>query len=287
MSDIPERLAAALSGRYVVEREIGAGGMATVYIARDLRHKRPVAVKVVRPELGGRHGVERFLREIELAARLQHPHILPVFDSGVIEDDHGAPIPYLVMPYVEGETLRQLLQREGRLPVDAATTIAIEVADALAYAHDKGVVHRDIKPENILLSGSHAVVADFGVAKALEQGTSPGASDARLTSAGLAVGTPQYMSPEQATGDAAVDARADQYSLACVIYEMLAGEPPFGGPTAQTVLARSLTSPRPHIGRARAGVPAELDRVVVRALALEPGDRYPDMSALRAALEAA
>jgi serine/threonine-protein kinase len=287
MSDIPERLAAALSGRYVVEREIGAGGMATVYLARDLRHKRPVAVKVVRPELGGRVGVERFLREIELAARLQHPHILPVFDSGAVEDDRGLPIPYLVMPYVEGETLRQLLQREGRLPVDAATTIAIEVADALAYAHAKGVVHRDMKPENILLSGSHAVVADFGVAKALEQGTLPGASDARLTSAGLALGTPQYMSPEQATGDATVDARADQYSLACVIYEMLAGEPPFAGPTAQTVIAKSLTSPRPHIARVRAGVPLQLDEIVVRALAVEPRDRYPDMGALRTALTSA
>jgi eukaryotic-like serine/threonine-protein kinase len=287
MSDIPERLVAALSGRYVVEREVGAGGMATVYLARDLRHKRSVAVKVVRPELGGRDGVDRFLREIELAARLQHPHILPVFDSGVVGDVNGAPIPYLVMPYVEGETLRQLLQREGRLPVEAAMTIAIEVADALAYAHGKGVVHRDIKPENILLSGGHAVVADFGVAKALEQGTSPGAPDLRLTRAGLALGTPQYMSPEQATGDAKVDARADQYSLACVIYEMLAGEPPFGGPTAQTVIAKSLTSPRPHVGRVRAGVPPELDQVVLQALALEPGDRFPDMGALRSALMAA
>jgi eukaryotic-like serine/threonine-protein kinase len=287
MSDIPERLSAALSGRYVVEREVGAGGMATVYLARDLRHKRPVAVKVVRPELGGPDGIERFLREIELAARLQHPHILPVFDSGVVDDANGAPIPYLVMPYVEGETLRQLLQREGRLPVDAAMTIAIEVADALAYAHGKEIVHRDIKPENILLSGGHAVVADFGVARALEQGTSPGATDIRLTRAGLALGTPQYMSPEQATGDAGVDARADQYSLACVIYEMLAGEPPFTGPTAQTVIAKSLTSPRPHIGRVRAGVPPDLDGVVLRALALEPRDRYPDMAALRSSLTAA
>ena len=287
MSDIPERLVAALSGRYAVERELGAGGMATVYLARDLRHKRPVAVKVVRPELGGRDGVERFLREIELAARLQHPHILPVFDSGVVEDSNGAPIPYLVMPYVEGETLRQLLQREGRLPVDAAMTVAIEVADALAYAHGKGVVHRDIKPENVLLSGGHAVVADFGVAKALEQGTSPGAADIQLTRAGLALGTPQYMSPEQATGDAMVDARADQYSLACVIYEMLAGEPPFAGPSAQAVIGKSLTSPRPHIGRVRAGVPPELDQVVIRALALEPSGRYPDMTALRVALTSA
>ena len=289
MTDIPRAFAAALSDRYVVEREVGAGGMATVYLARDLRHKRLVALKVVRPELGGRVGVERFLREIELAARLQHPHILPVFDSGVVDDGDGGPVPYFVMPYVEGETLRQLLQREGRLPVDAALALAGEIADALAYAHGKGVVHRDIKPENILLSGGHAVVADFGVAKALEQGaaasTEPGST--RLTRAGMAMGTPQYMSPEQATGDAVVDARADQYSLACVLYEMLAGEPPFAGTTAQTVIARSLTSPRPHVGRVRAGVPPALDAVVLKALSLEPAGRYPDMTSMRSALRAA
>ncbi len=288
MSGIPERLAAALQDRYLLEREIGAGGMATVYLARDVRHKRLVALKVVRPELGGREGVERFLREIELAARLQHPHILPVFDSGVIDEGGGTPIPYFVMPYVEGETLRQLLQRGGRLPVSAATTIAVEVADALAYAHGKGVVHRDIKPENILLSGGHAVVADFGVAKALERGTEPGTADAstRLTRAGMVMGTPHYMSPEQATGDQVVDARSDQYSLACVLYEMLAGEPPFGGATAQTIIARSLTAPRPHVGRTRAGVPPALDEVVHRALALEPAGRYRDMDAMRSALQA-
>ncbi|MEA2722328.1 MAG: eukaryotic-like serine/threonine-protein kinase, partial [Gemmatimonadales bacterium] len=289
MSDIPEGLAAALSDRYVLEREIGTGGMATVYLARDLRHKRLVAVKVVRPELGGRLGVERFLREIELAARLQHPNILPVFDSGVIDDGDGGPVPYFVMPYVEGQTLRQQLQREGRFPVDAALTLAGEVADALAYAHSKGVVHRDIKPENILLSGGHAVVADFGVAKALEQGTSasPSAGATQLTRAGMAMGTPAYMSPEQATGDDVVDARSDQYSLACVLYEMLAGEPPFQGPSAQTIIAKSLTAPRPHVASIRAGVSSELDQVVAKALSLEPGDRYPDMSSLRSALAAA
>jgi TolB-like protein len=289
MSDIPKALAAALSDRYVVEREIGAGGMATVFLARDLRHKRLVALKVVRPELGGREGVERFLREIELAARLQHPNILPVFDSGVVDDGAGSPVPWFVMPFVEGETLRQLLQREGRLPVDAALTLAGEVADALAYAHGKGVVHRDIKPENILLSGGHAVVADFGVARALEQGTasSPSAGATRLTRAGMAMGTPQYMSPEQATGDDVVDARADQYSLAAVLYEMLAGEPPFVGGTAQTVIAKSLTAPRPHVGRVRAGVPPALDGVVLKALSLEPTGRYPDMASMRLALRAA
>ena len=253
MSDIPHGLGAALSGRYDLEREIGAGGMATVYLARDLRHKRSVALKVVRPELGGREGVGRFLREIELAAGLQHPHILPVFDSGVVDVGAGAPVPYFVMPYVEGETLRQRLQREKRLPVDAAVALAGEVADALACAHAHGVIHRDIKPENILLSGGHAVVADFGVAKALESGVAelPESDATRLTRGGIALGTPLYMSPEQAAADA-VDARADQYSLACVLYEMLAGEPPFTGPTHQAIMARSLSAPRPHVSRARA-----------------------------------
>jgi serine/threonine-protein kinase len=288
MSDIPQSLAAALSGRYGLEREIGAGGMATVYLARDLRHKRSVALKVVRPELGGREGVERFLREIELAAGLQHPHILPVFDSGVVDVGTGAPVPYFVMPYVEGETLRQRLQRETRLPVDVAVALAAEVADALAYAHAHGVVHRDIKPENILLSGGHAVVADFGVAKALESGAAvlPAVDATRLTRAGIALGTPLYMSPEQATADA-VDARADQYSLACVLYEMLAGEPPFTGPSQQSIIAKSLSAPRPHVSRARAEVPPELEQVVLRAMALEPADRYPDITAFRAALRKA
>ncbi len=287
MNDIPQPLASALRDRYVLEREVGAGGMATVYLARDLRHKRPVAVKVIRPELAGRDGVERFLREIELVAGLQHPNILPVFDSGVVPADDGAPVPYFVMPYVEDETLRRRLEREGRLPVATAATLAAEVADALAYAHGHGVIHRDIKPENILLSGGHAVVADFGVAKALERGTvsetdaSPG-----ITRAGLAVGTPNYMSPEQATGDA-IDARSDQYSLGCVLYEMLAGEPPFTGPSPQSVIAKSLSAPRPHLSRVRPEVPPELEQVALRAMAIEPAGRYPDMNALGAALGAA
>jgi len=287
MTAIPQQLVAALGDRYILERELGAGGMATVYLARDLRHKRPVALKVIRPELGGREGVERFLREIELAASLQHPHILPVFDSGVVDDGTGASVPYFVMPYVEGETLRQRLQREGRLPVDVAVTLAGEVADALAYAHSHGVMHRDIKPENILLSDGHAVVADFGVAKALESGTAPGvgAESTRLTRAGLAIGTPLYMSPEQATGEN-IDARSDQYSLGCVLYEMLAGEPPFTGPSPQSVVAKSLSAPRPHLGRVRPDVPPELEQVVLRAMALEPAERYPDMASLRSALVA-
>src|SRR5215208_5207357 len=203
MSHIPEKLAASLADRYVLEREVGAGGMATVYLARDLRHKRSVALKVVRPELGGQLGGERFLREIELAARLQHPHILPVFDSGVVALDATASVPYFVMPYVDGENLRTRMHRQARLSPEEAAGIAAEVADALAYAHGQGIIHRDIKPENILLSGGHAVVADFGVAKAMEGGDGP----LHITGWGLAVGTPHYMSPEQATGRDAVDAR--------------------------------------------------------------------------------
>jgi TolB-like protein len=287
MADIPERLSQALGPRYLLEREIGAGGMATVYLARDLRHKRSVAIKVMRPELGGREGVERFLREIEVAAGLQHPNILPVFDSGSIDGDAGgaAPLPYFVMPYVEGETLRQRLQREGRLPLDAAVQVAGEVADALGYAHAHGVVHRDIKPENILLSGGHAMVADFGVAKALEQGSDLDQSGggARLTRGGIAIGTPLYMSPEQATGEP-IDGRADQYSLGCVLYEMLAGEPPFTGPTHQSVVAKSLSAPRPRVSRTRPDAPPELDQVVARAMSLELGQRYPDMSEFARAL---
>ncbi len=279
MSDIFQRLRAALGDRYRLEREIGAGGMATVYLAEDLRHRRPVALKVVRPELGGELGLERFLREIELAARLQHPHILPVFDSGVVEQGSNGQTPYFVMPYVEGETLRQWLQREGKLTPDDALGLAREIADALSYAHSHGVIHRDIKPENILLSGGHAVVADFGVAKAIESGAAaeaPAVAGAKLTAVGFAVGTPHYMSPEQATGRDAVDARTDQYSLACVLYEMLVGRPPFEGDTAQSVVAKAMTAPRPR--------PPVLDGVVIRAMAADPAGRFPDMAAFAAAL---
>jgi tetratricopeptide (TPR) repeat protein len=288
MSDIPPRLSAALAERYVLQREIGAGGMATVYLARDLRHNRSVALKVVRPELGGREGVERFLREIELAAGLQHPHILPVFDSGAVIGEAGTSVPYFVMPYVEGETLRQRLQRDGPLPVAIATSLAEEIADALGYAHAHGVIHRDIKPENILMSGGHAVIADFGVARALQQGaaTAPAEASTRLTRAGIAVGTPLYMSPEQATGDA-IDARSDQYSLGCVLYEMLAGQPPFTGPTHQSVIAQSLSAPRPRLTRVRPDAPPELEQVIVRTMALDPAERYPDMAAVSAALRGA
>jgi serine/threonine-protein kinase len=288
MSDTLQRLTAALGDRYALEREIGAGGMATVYLAQDLRHGRPVAIKVVRPELSGAEGIARFLREIELAARLQHPHILPVFDSGAIDDGSGGRTPYFVMPFVQGETLRARLGRERQLPVEDAITLATEVADALAYAHTNGVVHRDIKPENILLSGGHAVVADFGVAKALATGQRPGAPPAgepsALTQVGFAIGTPNYMAPEQATGRDEVDARADQYSLGCVLYEMLAGTAPFAGGSAQSVVARNMTAPRPHVGKVRREVPDPLEDVIIRAMAIEPADRFPDMAALAAAL---
>ncbi|HEX6669717.1 MAG TPA: serine/threonine-protein kinase [Gemmatimonadales bacterium] len=281
MSDTPQRLAAALGDRYAFEREIGAGGMATVYLARDLRHSRPVAIKVVRPELSGADGLARFLREIELAARLQHPHILPVFDSGAVDDGAGGRTPYFVMPFVQGETLRARLVREKQLPVEDAIALATEVADALAYAHANGVVHRDIKPENILLSGGHAVVADFGVAKAL---AAPGGDPSALTQVGFAIGTPNYMAPEQATGRDQVDARADQYSLGCVLYEMLAGSAPFAGGTAQSVVARNMTAPRPHVARVRQEVPDALEDVIIRAMAIDPADRYPDMAGLATAL---
>jgi TolB-like protein len=288
MSDTLQRLTSALGDRYALEREIGAGGMATVYLARDLRHGRPVAIKVVRPELSGAEGIARFLREIELAARLQHPHILPVFDSGAIDDGSGGRTPYFVMPFVQGETLRARLGRERQLPVEDAITLATEVADALAYAHANGVVHRDIKPENILLSGGHAVVADFGVAKALATGqrpeSSPAGDPSALTQIGFAIGTPNYMAPEQATGRDEVDARADQYSLGCVLYEMLAGTAPFAGGSAQSVVARNMTAPRPHVGKVRREVPDPLEDVIIRAMAIEPADRFPDMAALAAAL---
>src|SRR6185312_9090303 len=258
VTDPLARLHAALAGRYTIERELGRGGMATVYLANDLRHRRQVAIKVLRPDLAAALGPQRFLREIEIAARLQHPHILPLHDSG---DDDG--FLYYVMPYVEGESLRQRLVREKQLPLDDALQITSAVASALGYAHSHDVMHRDIKPENILLSGGEAVVADFGIARAI---TAAGGD--KLTTTGVAVGTPTYMSPEQAAGEARLDGRSDVYSLGCVLYEMLAGEPPFTGPTAQAIIARTLKeTPRP-IHSMRAGVPAALDQVIAKAMAV-------------------
>src|SRR6185369_10631330 len=222
------QLEAELSGRYRVERELGRGGMAMVYLARDLRHDRPVALKVLRGELFASLGPERFLQEIRIAARLQHPHILPVHDSG-----EAAGRLWYTMPYVEGESLRQRLARESQLPLDQALRIADQVLGALGYAHAHGVIHRDIKPENILLDGDESVVADFGVARAITA-----AGEDRLTETGLALGTPAYMSPEQAGASRDLDGRSDLYALGCVVYEMLAGQPPFVGVTAQQLLAR-------------------------------------------------
>src|SRR5512146_1352577 len=223
-----DTLRSALADRYRIERELGAGGMATVYLAEDLKHHRKVAIKVLHAELSAILGPERFLKEIELTASLQHPHILPLFDSGSADG-----LLYYVMPYVDGETLRSRLERERQLPIADAVRIATESADALQYAHEHGVVHRDIKPENILLQNGHALVADFGIALAVEQ-----AGGQRMTQTGLSLGTPQYMAPEQAMGERSVDARADIYALGAVTYEMLAGEPPFAAPTAQAIVAR-------------------------------------------------
>ena len=269
MALAPSALADALRDRYLIERELGRGGMATVYLARDLKHGRLVAIKLLRRELVAALGPERFLREIQVTAGLQHPHILPLLDSGTLEDAAGGNRPYYVMPYVEGESLRDRLAREGQLPISEAVRIACDVAAALGYAHERGVVHRDIKPENILLSGGQAVVADFGIARAL---SAEGAE--RLTETGLALGTPHYMSPEQASGDPQVDGRADIYALGCVLYEMLAGEPPYTGPTAQAIVAKRMIEPIPRVRTVRETVPEELERTITRALAKVPADRF-------------
>ena len=274
MDDPVARLTAALKDRYAIERQAGAGGMATVYLARDLKHGRAVAIKVLRPELAATMGTDRFLREIEMAARLQHPHILPVYDSGAAEG-----VFYYVMPFVEGESLRDRLDRERQLPTDEAVRLTREAASALEYAHSHGVVHRDIKPENILLFGGHAVVADFGIARAVEASGGPG-----LTGMGIAIGTPAYMSPEQATASSEVDGRSDQYSLACVLYEMLAGERAFSGPSVQSVMTKSITGPRPRVREVRASVPSGTEAAIVRALATDPAERYRTMAEFSAAI---
>jgi serine/threonine protein kinase len=277
MSPTFERLQSALAGRYVLTSELGSGGMATVYLAEDLRHRRKVAVKVLRSDLAATLGPERFAREIEIAAQLQHPHILPVLDSG----DAGGFLFY-VMPYVDGESLRDRLKRQGQIPVSEAVRLLSEIADALAYAHAHGVVHRDVKPDNVLLSGRHVLVADFGVAKAVSQAS--GALPA-LTTAGLAIGTPTYMAPEQATADPDVDHRADIYALGVLGYEMLTGEPPFSG-TARAVLAAHAMEEPPPLTSRRPDVPAALAALIERCLANEPQDRWQNAQEIVDRLEA-
>ena len=258
------RLSAALADRYRFERELGQGGMATVYLAEDLKHGRQVAVKVLRPELAAALGPERFLREIATTANLRHPHILPLYDSG-----EAAGFLYYVMPLIEGGSLRDRLTREKQLPIDEALAIAREVADALGYAHARGVVHRDTKPENILLEGGHAVVSDFGIARAVSA-----AGAEQLTATGVSIGTPTYMSPEQAAGDPDLDGRSDLYSLGCVLYEMLAGQPPFTGPTAEAVTRQHLITVAAPVTNLRPTVPPEVAGALARTLAKNPADRF-------------
>jgi TolB-like protein/Flp pilus assembly protein TadD/predicted Ser/Thr protein kinase len=267
-----------LRGRYALERELGRGGMATVYLAQDLKHERPVALKVLRPALAMSMGADRFRREITTAARLQHPHILSVHDSGETDG-----LLWYTMPYVRGESLRDRLKREGRLPLDEALRITSEAGRALDYAHREGVIHRDIKPENILLTlDGDTLVADFGIARALG---SP--SESRLTQAGLALGTPAYMAPEQATGERGVDARTDQYSLAVVCYEMLTGRPPFEGTTGAAIIARRFTAPMPAVRAQRAEVPETVERALQRGMALDPANRFASVAEFVRALGAA
>ncbi len=267
MKTAVDRLTAALEDRYSIERELGAGGMATVYLAKDKKHDRDVALKVLKPDVASEVGAERFVREIKLAARLTHPHILPLHDSG-----EAAGFLYYVMPAVEGQSVRDRLARERQLPVEEAIQIAREVADALDYAHQHDVVHRDIKPENILLHGGHALVADFGIGKALSAAADP--ESATITQTGVTIGTPMYMSPEQAAGDEDLDGRSDLYSLGCVLFEMLVGDPPFTGPTPQVIMARRFTHTPPNVTETRESVSVHLSRVVRRLLARTPADRF-------------
>ncbi|MGH7594333.1 MAG: serine/threonine-protein kinase, partial [Gemmatimonadales bacterium] len=256
-----------------MERELGAGGMATVYLAHDIRHDRQVAVKVLRPELAAVIGAKRFLAEIKMTANLQHPHILPLFDSGEADS-----FLFYVMPYVEGISLRDRLTREKQLPINEAVRIATEIAGALDYAHRHGVIHRDIKPENILLHDGSALVADFGIALAASK------AGTRMTETGMSLGTPQYMSPEQAMGERELDARSDVYALGCVAYEMLTGEPPFSGPTAQAIVAKIMTAEPTDATLLRKTIPASVADAVHTALQKLPADRWPTAAGFAAAL---
>jgi serine/threonine-protein kinase len=267
VTDVLDRLRSALGDRYVIERQVGEGGMATVYRAKDIKHERTVAIKVLRQELSVSLGADRFLREIRVAANLQHPNILGLYDSGESEG-----LLFYVMPFVEGESLRDRLNREQQLPIPDALQIVREAADALQYAHERGIVHRDIKPENILLLGGHALVADFGIARAVSS-----ASEEKLTQTGMAVGTPHYMSPEQSLGSEHVDARSDVYSLGCVLYEVLVGQPPFTGPNAMAIMARHSMEVVPSLQVVRQSVPDEVEDAVMQALEKTPADRFQTM----------
>jgi eukaryotic-like serine/threonine-protein kinase len=270
----PAGLQEALADRYAVQRELGRGGMATVYLAEDLKHHRPVAIKVLNPELAATLGPERFVREIQFASQLSHPHILPLYDSGA-----AGGLLYYVMPYIEGESLRHRLDREKQLGLEEALAITQDVAAALTYAHNHGVIHRDIKPENILLAGGEAIVADFGIAKAISA-----AGGERLTNTGLAIGTVSYMSPEQALAEADLDGRTDVYSLGCVLFEMLVGQPPYTGATAQAVVARQMRDPVPSVRAIRERVPSGVEVAIGKSLARIPADRYSTAQAFAAAL---
>ena len=276
MSTTAERLAAALASRYTIERELGQGGMATVYLAEDLKHHRKVAIKVLREDIAASLGAARFLREIEIAAQLQHPHILPLLDSGEAEG-----FLYYVMPYVTGQSLRERIGREGELPVHEAVRLISEVVDALAHAHEHGVVHRDIKPDNVMLSGRHALVADFGVAKAVSEATGRNA----ITTLGVAIGTPTYMSPEQAAADPHIDHRSDIYAVGVMAYELLAGRPPFVGATPQQVLASHVTEAPDPVSKRRPGIAPALEQAVMKCLAKRPADRWQTAAQLLSQLE--
>ena len=281
MADIPDRLAAALASQYRLERQIGAGAMATVYLAHDLKHHREVAIKVLKPQLTATLAGERFLREVEFSARLTHPHILGLFDSGRADG-----FLYYVMPYVEGETLRDRLERGDPMPVAEACHILRDVADALAYAHRHHVVHRDVKPANILLADGHAMVMDFGVAKAVTDAAEGDESRSRLTTPGTTVGTPAYMAPEQAAADPDIDARADLYAFGVVAYEIFSGRPPFAATTTQQMVAAHVTrAPEPLASR-RSGLPPAVEALVMQCLEKDPARRPHDAGALLPVLEA-
>ncbi|HEX9729412.1 MAG TPA: serine/threonine-protein kinase, partial [Gemmatimonadales bacterium] len=265
MSGITEHLKVAIADRYLIERELGQGGMATVYLAEDLKHKRKVALKVLRPELAAVLGAERFVQEITTTASLQHPHILPLFDSGA-----AGGFLFYVMPFIEGETLRSKLSRETQLGIDEAIRITREVADALDHAHRHGVIHRDIKPENILLHDGRPMVADFGIALAVSA-----AAGGRMTETGMSLGTPHYMSPEQATAEKEITGRSDIYSLGSVLYEMLAGEPPHMGNSAQQVIMKIIAEDAKPVTNLRKSVPPHVAAAVAKAIQKLPADRFP------------